>query len=172
MKTKLIILLLLLIAVAVFFGFCQLDKPIDKTVHIDKILVEKSKRKLHLFSGEKIIKSYNISIGRNPIGHKEFEGDKKTPEGNYFINDKNPNSGYYKNLGVSYPNEKDIENAKSIGKSPGGQIKIHGLKNGLGWISRFHLLLDWTAGCIAVTNKDIDEIYDIIEIGIAIEIRE
>jgi murein L,D-transpeptidase YafK len=124
-----------------------------------------------LISNNQIIKSYKISLGLVPKGHKEYEGDKKTPEGLYFINDKNPNSGYHKNLGISYPNEQDIKHAESIGKSPGGLIKIHGIKNGFAWIGRFHLLFDWTLGCIAVTNREIDELYENVEIGTPIEIR-
>jgi len=97
-------------------------------------------------------------LGRNPVGHKEFEGDKKTPEGIYTINDKNPNSGYYKNLGVSYPNAQDIENAKKLGKPAGGDIKIHGIRNYCGIIGKFQRWADWTYGCIAPTNREMEEI--------------
>lgn len=138
---------------------------------VDKIVVEKKKRRLTTYSGNKLIKVYKISLGRNPKGHKQFEGDKKTPEGIYRINDKNPNSKYYKNLGVSYPNKKDILYAKKHNKSPGGQIKIHGLPNGKGWIGRFHLWYDWTAGCIAVTNSEMEELYNSVKIGAVIEIK-
>lgn len=171
MKRKLIFILILTITVIGFFAYSQSDKPLDKSVAIDKIIVEKGKRKLNLYSSDKLIKTYSVSLGRNPKGDKEFEGDKKTPEGRYFINDKNPNSGYYKNLGISYPNNQDIEQAEKLGKKPGGQIKIHGLKNGLGWIGKTHLLMDWTAGCIALTNNEIDELYEVIKVGTPIEIR-
>lgn len=138
---------------------------------IDKIVVEKGKRKLHAYSKGKLMKTYRISIGRNPKGDKEFEGDRKTPEGLYYINDKNPHSGYYKNLGISYPHKDDVDHAKVLGKKPGGLIKIHGLKNGRGWIGRLHLLKDWTFGCIALTNTEIDELYAAVKIGTPIEIR-
>jgi murein L,D-transpeptidase YafK len=172
MKRKHTILILIfgLIGFGLIFCFYPL-KPLDKSVSIDKIVVTKHKRRLDLISNNQIIKSYKISLGRVPKGHKEYEGDKKTPEGLYFINDKNPNSGYYKNLGISYPNQQDIEHAKSIGKSPGGLIKIHGMKNSIGWIGRVHLLFDWTMGCIALTDKEIDELYENIKIGTPIEIK-
>ena len=138
---------------------------------VDKILVLKSKRQLQAFSKGQLIKTYRISLGRNPIGDKEFEGDKRTPEGLYIINDKNLNSDYHKNLGVSYPNQGDIEQAKKIGKQTGGDIKIHGLKNGIGFIGKFQRWFDWTAGCVALTNSDIDELYDYTNIGTPIEIK-
>ncbi len=172
MKIKYIILTLFLglIVIGLIFYFKPFE-PIDRSVSIDKIVVTKHTRKLDLISNNRIIKSYKISLGRVPKGHKEYEGDKKTPEGLYIINDKNPNSGYYKNLGISYPNEFDKKHADSIGKSPGGLIKIHGIKNGFGWIGRFHLLFDWTLGCIAMTDKEIDELYENVKIGTPIEIK-
>lgn len=172
MKIKLIILTLIfgLIGFGLIFYFKPF-KPLDKSVSIDKVIVIKHKRRLDLISNNQIIKSYKISLGRVPKGHKEYEGDKKTPEGLYVINDKNPNSGYHKNLGISYPNERDKKYADSIGKSPDGLIKIHGIKNGFGWIGRFHLLFDWTLGCIALTDKEIHELFENVEIGTPIEIK-
>ena len=102
---------------------------------------------------------------------KEFEGDKKTPEGLYINNDKNPNSGYHKNLGISYPKKDNIENAKRLGKPTGGDVKIHGLRNKTGFISKFHRWSDWTLGCIAVTDEEIDELYNAVKIGTKIEIK-
>jgi murein L,D-transpeptidase YafK len=146
-------------------------KAIDPSVKIDKILVEKSKRKLHLISAGEVIKSYRVALGKSPVGHKEYEGDNRTPEGVYTINDKNPNSSYYLNLGISYPNETDRAHAAGLGKSPGGDIKIHGIKNGMWYIGRLHRLKDWTAGCIAVTNAEMEEIYRHVPIGTPIEIK-
>ncbi len=139
---------------------------------IDKILVEKGKRELHAMSNGEIIKTYTISLGFNPTGHKEFEGDGKTPEGIYTINNKNPNSGYHLNLGVSYPNDADRKHAEELGKPPGGDIKIHGLHNKMGLIGRLHRFTDWTHGCIALTNFEVKELFDYVPIGTVIEIRE
>ena len=174
MKRKLLIILTLILTIfivgLIFFNFSD-NVPLDKSISIDKILVEKSKRQLHVYSKGELIKTYKISLGREPIGKKQFEGDKKTPEGLYYINGKNSASGYYKNLGVSYPNAEDIKYAEKMKKSPGGLIKIHGLRNGLGWIGKNHLFFDWTMGCIALTNEDVEELYNCIEIGTPIEIK-
>lgn len=146
------------------------EKRLPEGVHIDKLVVYKSKRQLLAYSGGEMIKTYTISLGGEPVGHKQFEGDKKTPEGIYYINDKNPNSGYHKNLGISYPNKKDVAYAKQHQKSPGGDIKIHGLRNRTGIIGKFHRWKDWTLGCIALTNQEIDELYAAVPIGTVIEI--
>ena len=138
---------------------------------IDKLVVYKSRRKMLAYSNGELLKTYTVSLGKNPIGHKQFEGDCKTPEGIYSINDRNANSAYYKNLGVSYPNETDKEYAQKHGKSPGGLIKIHGLRNDRGYIGKFHRFKDWTAGCIAVTDKEMDELYNSVQIGTQIVIK-
>ena len=122
------------------------------------------------YSGENLLKTYTISLGKSPVGHKQFEGDNKTPEGVYTINDRNANSAYHKNLGVSYPNEADRKFAEKYGKSPGGLIKIHGLRNDRGYIGKFHRWKDWTAGCIAVTDKEIDELYKAVKHNAVIDI--
>jgi murein L,D-transpeptidase YafK len=158
-----------LLAIAIYYFYPESKLPKGKI--IDSIVVFKSKRKMMVYFEGKLLKTYTISLGRNPIGHKEFEGDFKTPEGIYEINDRNPNSSYHKNLGISYPNEEDIEKAKSLGKSAGGDIKIHGVRNGKGYVSKFQRWRDWTAGCIAVTDDEIDELYDAVKIGAVIEIR-
>lgn len=147
------------------------EKKLPTHSEIDYIIVQKSKRQLLAYSNQKLIKTYQISLGESPVGHKEFEGDEKTPEGIYTINAKNPNSGYHKNLGVSYPNKEDIIKAKTMGKLPGGDIKIHGLRNKLGIIGKFHRLFDWTNGCIALTNNEVDELYSAVKIGTRIEIK-
>jgi murein L,D-transpeptidase YafK len=146
-------------------------RPLNSSVIVERILVEKSKRRLHVISNGTIVKTYKISLGRNPLGDKQFEGDRKTPEGLYYINDKNPHSQYHKNMGISYPNRQDREEARILGKKPGGQIKIHGLKNGRGWIGKLHLLKDWTFGCIALSNSEMDELYAAVKVGTPIEIK-
>lgn len=141
--------------------------PIPENIVIDKIIVDKSERKLDVYSGDSFIKSFTIALGDQTVGAKEKEGDEKTPEGNYIINSKAGlgSSGFYKNLGISYPSKKDIINAKKHGYSTGGDIKIHGLKNGLGFIGRFQSWRDWTNGCIAVTNEEMDDLFKHVKIG-------
>ncbi len=159
----------LLLTMTGYYFFPEPKLPDDTKV--DKMVVMKSKRQLQAYSNGQLIKTYTISLGRNPTGNKEFEGDKRTPEGLYSINGKNPNSGYYKNLGISYPNNDDIERTKKTGKSTGGDIKIHGLKNGMGFIGKFQRWFDWTAGCLALTDNDLDELYNHTAIGTPIEIK-
>lgn len=153
-----------------YYYFVPEDK-LSANVKIDKLVVLKSKRIMHAYQGKEIIKTFTISLGRNPIGHKQFEGDKRTPEGIYKIDSKNPDSGYHKNLGISYPDQDDIAFAKKNNQDPGGAVKIHGLKNGQGWIGKFHRFRDWTAGCIALTDEEVDELYDHVNVGAVIEIR-
>ncbi|MWV61971.1 L,D-transpeptidase family protein [Helicobacter saguini] len=127
---------------------------------INKIIVHKGKRELSVYQNDTLLKTYKIALGRNPVGHKQFEGDKKTPEGEYFIDSKNPNSKFYMNLGISYPNAKDRAYAASQGKSAGGDIKIHGLPNGFNGLRElFASYGDWTDGCIALFDADMYELY-------------
>ena len=133
---------------------------------VTEIVVKKSKRKLYLFNGDQIIRSYKIDLGFAPDGHKNFEGDGKTPEGSYKIDRKNANSKYYLSVGISYPNRKDRQFAEVKGKLPGGDIFIHGTDKPFRWFQR-----DWTAGCIALSNKEISEIYNLVKIGTPIFIE-
>lgn len=130
---------------------------------VTQILVEKSKRKMTLLSGDKALKTYDIGLGTEPGGHKQFEGDGKTPEGLYYIDRRNPNSRYHLSLGVSYPNKNDSDFAKSQSRSPGGDIFIHG------WGPEGRALApglkDWTVGCIAVTDREVEEVYSMINDG-------
>lgn len=146
------------------------EMPLPEDAVIDRLVVHKSKRTMSAYSQGKLLKTYPISLGKQPVGHKQFEGDGKTPEGKYRINERNPNSGYHKNLGVSYPNEADKAYAAAQGKSPGGLIKIHGMKNGWGFIGKKHLQKDWTDGCIAVTDEEVDELYRSVKHNAEIEI--
>ena len=134
---------------------------------ITQIVVFKESRKLYLFSGDKAVKSYNIDLGFAPIGDKKIEGDGKTPEGRYYIDRKNPKSAYHLSLGISYPNKKDKSEAKKLGKPPGKDIFIHGR---VGFFGR-RPKKDWTWGCISVSNSDITEIYQLVDIGTVIDIN-
>lgn len=146
-------------------------QPLPENTSITRLIVMKSERQMWAYNQDKLVKIYPISLGKSPIGHKQFEGDKKTPEGIYRINERNPNSAYHKNLGISYPNAEDKAYAKSQGKSPGGLIKIHGLPNKFVNIGRQHLRQDWTDGCIAVTNEEIDELFNAVVHNAEIDIR-
>ena len=142
-----------------------------RTEPADKVLVEKKERRLMLFSKGEVIKSYKIALGGNPVGPKVMQGDNKTPEGIYTIDSRNSNSEYHLSLHISYPNEKDKMRAKELGVSPGGDIMIHGIKNGLAWVGASHAKFDWTKGCIAVTDQEMQEIYRLVPNGTVIEIR-
>jgi murein L,D-transpeptidase YafK len=148
MKTWITFAFALLFIAVVGYYFAREEKLLSDKI-IDKLVVIKSKRIMEVYSEGQIIKTYKISLGKNLVGDKEFEGDKRTPEGNYTINGKNPDSGYHKNLGISYPAQHDIQEAKKKRLQPGGEIKIHGMKNRYGFIGKFHRMVDWTAGCIA-----------------------
>lgn len=141
---------------------------------VTAIVIHKGARKMYLMHNDKVLRSYDVGLGFAPEGHKEIEGDGKTPEGRYLIDRKNPNSKFHLSLGISYPNDADRDYAQSIGKSPGGDIFIHGnqdLKHRLkrDWRNAFDT--DWTAGCIAVTDAEMSEIYSMVRIGTPIFIQ-
>lgn len=144
---------------------------VQATAKVDRIVIEKKNRTLTLMAGAKILKTYNVALGGQPIGAKDRQGDHKTPEGIYSVDAKNPNSQFYKALHISYPNQADRASARKLGVSPGGDVEIHGLGAKWGWIGAKHRLTDWTDGCIAVTNEEIDEIYPQIQVGTPVEIR-
>ena len=126
---------------------------------------------MSLLEGNRVLKTYKVALGGNPKGAKDRQGDHKTPEGVYFVDAKKTNSQFYKALHLSYPNARDRERAKRLGVNPGGDIEVHGLGPKWGWIGARHRATDWTDGCIAVTNEEIDEIYPLIKISTPIEIR-
>ena len=142
-----------------------------RTESADKVLIEKKERRLTLLSKGEVIKTYKIALGGNPVGPKERQGDNKTPEGSYIIDSRNRDSGYHLSLHISYPNEKDKMRAKELGVSPGGDIMIHGIKNGLSWVGAFHAEVDWTKGCIAVTDEEMEEIDKLVPNDTIVEIR-
>jgi murein L,D-transpeptidase YafK len=137
----------------------------------DMVLVTKSESKLYLKKDGKIIKEFHVAFGANPKGHKQQEGDERTPEGKYILDYKKEDSSFYKAIHISYPNESDKKRAKELGVNPGGLIMIHGQKNGLGWLSWITQLFDWTDGCIAVSNNAMDEIWESVKVGTPIEIK-
>jgi len=150
----------------ILFGHCALAQQ-----KADLVIVDKSKSKLYLEYAGKVIKSYHIALGPHPKGHKQREGDGRTPEGRYILDLKNAESAYYKSIHISYPNEFDISSALERGVAPGGAIMIHGQKNGFGKLARLTQRTNWTKGCIAVTDQEMDEIWAAVDSGTPIEIR-
>ena len=140
-------------------------------IKADKVVVIKSKRLLMLIKEGEILKAYRVSLGKQPNGHKAKVGDKRTPEGTYILDSRNLDSKFHRAIHISYPNELDILNAQKRGVSPGGDIMIHGLSEKLKDMGKFHITSDWTEGCIAVTNSEIEEIWQLVPDGTPIEIK-
>jgi len=142
----------------------------DETPEVSEVLVRKEERRLYLLSGDQVVRSYRIGLGDNPSGHKLYQGDKRTPEGKYVLDWRNSNSDFYKSIHISYPNAEDREQASAWGLDPGGSIMIHGLPNEAGDMAFAFLGLDWTDGCIAVSNEEMDEIWQLVADGTPIRI--
>lgn len=138
---------------------------------VDKILIIKSKRTMLLLKENEIVRAYRVALGKNPKGHKLMEGDKRTPEGLYFVDAKNQKSNFHLSLKISYPNERDLEQAMRLGVKPGGMIMIHGVAKGMEKLGLKHRQMDWTDGCVAVTNREIEEIWSLVEEGTPVEIQ-
>lgn len=138
---------------------------------IDSILILKHDHLLELISGGNVVKTYKVALGRGGLAAKKHEGDSLTPEGHYVIDARNASSRFRRALHISYPNGNDRKRAAALGVPPGGAIMIHGLPNGLGWIGALQQHYDWTRGCIAVTDSEIDEIWNLVPVGTPVEIR-
>jgi len=143
----------------------------NASVGIDRVVLYKHERKLVLLSQEKELRSYKVALGSEPIGPKTRQGDHRTPEGLYTLDSRNPNSHFYKAFHISYPSSKDVAVAKKSGVSAGGDIMLHGLPKAYAWVGKAHVLHDWTDGCIAVTNEEMDEIWKLVRVGTPIEIK-
>lgn len=157
---RLIILCLLSLSlVAGCSRFSTYDGP-----EVTRIEVHKGTRQMYLLNGDDVLESYEFELGFAPVGDKSVEGDGRTPEGRYFIDRRNPNSAYYLSIGISYPNAEDIAAALELGESPGGDIFIHGTNR------PFRRVDDWTAGCIAVSNREMRQIYAMVQDGTVIDI--
>jgi murein L,D-transpeptidase YafK len=141
------------------------------TERADRIVIEKSARTLTLMHDAKVLRNYKVGLSREPVGAKQREGDHRVPEGEYVVDSKNPHSRFHLALHISYPNAADREKARKLGVRPGGNIEIHGLDSKYSWVGRLQNQLDWTDGCIAVTNTEIDEIWQMVPIGTPVEIR-
>ena len=139
--------------------------------YADKVVINKSEAKLYLEKEGKTFKEFHVVFGENPEGHKQKEGDERTPEGNYILDYKKSDSSFYKAIHISYPNNHDIEKAKNESVNPGGLIMIHGQKNGFVWLSFISQWFNWTNGCIAVSNSDMDQIWEAVNVNTPIEIQ-
>ncbi len=169
------IIVILLILTLVAWDFFKPSRHIPQLVapaaRADLVVVEKSARRLSLLRDGKLLRTYNVVLGSDPTGHKQREGDGRTPEGFYKIDFKNQKSRFHLSMRVSYPNAADRQHARQQGVSPGGDIMIHGLPNGLGWLGRLHRARDWTDGCVAATDAEIEEMWALIDVGTAVHIK-
>lgn len=159
------------ITASAFLAGCTARGPKFQTYdgpEVTGIVVNKGKRRMYLVNNGRVLKKYKINLGFAPVGDKKIEGDGKTPEGLYTIDRRNPESRFHLSLGISYPNASDIAEARALGKSPGGEIFIHGQKNPF---SKKRSTENWTWGCIAVTNAEIEEIYAMVKNGTPIMIN-
>jgi len=145
--------LFLVLAAAAGLSGCSKFKTYDGP-EVTQVYIDKSDRRMYLLHHQEVLKAYDVGLGFAPEGDKKIEGDGRTPEGMYFIDRRNPNSEFHLSIGISYPNANDIAEAIEMGQSPGGDIFIHGrpwkYRNGKN---------DWTAGCIAVTNREMEDVY-------------
>lgn len=157
-----VLLLSLVVLSACSSKFITYDGP-----EVTRVLVLKEQRRMYLLNGQKVLKAYDFDLGFAPDGDKRVEGDGRTPEGRYFIDRRNPNSSFYLSLGINYPNARDVAEARALGQSPGGDIFFHGRPN---LNPRKRRGPDWTAGCIAVTNKEMREMYAMVRNGTVVDI--
>ncbi|MFZ5907580.1 MAG: L,D-transpeptidase family protein [Nitrospirota bacterium] len=160
-------------SVVLFFvlSACLADQVSASLLQADQVVVLKSKRLLFLLSRGEILRAYRVALGRQPVGRKTSAGDKKTPEGIYILDSRKSDSKFHKAIHISYPNDSDVSYAERNGASPGSDIMIHGLPDNLQHIGPLHRYTDWTDGCIAVTNPEIEEIWKLVPDGIPIDIR-
>jgi len=140
-------------------------------IGVDRIVVYKHQRRLVLLSDGKELRSYKVALGGEPIMQKKRQGDHRTPEGSYVLDSRNANSHYYKAFHISYPNPRDLAAARKLGVSPGGDIMLHGLPKEYAFVGKAHTLHDWTDGCIAVSNEEMDEIWKLVHVGTPIDIK-
>jgi murein L,D-transpeptidase YafK len=156
---------------AAFVAPLRADSSLPKDAHVSRVVILKSVRELRLMDGEKVLKTYKVALGPHPVGPKQKQGDGRTPEGVYTISGRNVNSAYHRSLRVSYPSAEDLARAKKAGVDPGGDIFIHGLPKAYAWVGAGHRMHDWTLGCIAVTNDEIEEIWRAVANGTTVEIK-
>jgi murein L,D-transpeptidase YafK len=157
-----------LLAVPIIGGQIQAANALEKA---DRIEVHKKEHTMNLLRDGKVLESYKVALSTVPVGPKEREGDHKVPEGLYIIDRKNAQSKFHLALHINYPNAADRERARRLGVKPGGDIEIHGLGTKFAWLGALHRQMDWTDGCIAVTNSEIEKIWPLVDVGTVVEIR-
>lgn len=162
--------LLMFAAASFLILLCAVQAPASNAPEVDRVIVSKSDRQLYLMQGRKVLRSYPVSLGKNPVGHKSRIGDQRTPEGRYTLDWRNPQSRFHLALHISYPNIRDRESAAHKGVTPGGDIMIHGLPPKYADGEQVLLDLDWTDGCIAVSNQAIEEIWQLVADNTVIDI--
>ncbi|MGD0736495.1 MAG: L,D-transpeptidase family protein [Terracidiphilus sp.] len=158
--------------ILVFFGIiltASAQQPAARMA--DSVLILKKDHVMDLLADGKVIRTYKVALGQGGLARKERQGDGRTPEGHYVIDSRNPASEYHLALHVSYPNAEDRKRSAKLGVAPGGDIMIHGLPNGKGWVGAGHRMYDWTLGCVAVTNDEIEEVWKLVPVGTPVEIR-
>lgn len=172
MKRSGLIAASVLLALAGTIGWSQhFPAPLPEGTLADRVVVKKSDHTLQLYRGAELIRFYQVSLGPEPHGPKQREGDGRTPEGAYTLDYRKADSSFHRALHISYPLPKDSAVAKTQGVSPGGLIMVHGIKNGLGFLGHLHTFIDWTDGCVAVTDREIEEIWRVVPDGTPILIE-
>jgi len=165
------------LAVALAVGFlCSLcaqtsTSAAPAVAKADSILILKKDHLLELMAGGRVIRTYHVALGQGGLAPKQREGDGRTPEGHYTIDARSAESHYHKAFHISYPNSEDKRRAAKLGVSPGGAVMIHGLPNGKGYLGSMHRMYDWTLGCVALTDEEIDELWNLVPVGTPVEIR-
>lgn len=148
-----------------FLFFFLMVTPVITVSAVDLVTVNKAERRMYLLEQGQIVREFQIALGRNPVGHKQQEGDRRTPEGRYRLDYVKEDSAYYRSMHISYPSDEDRARAKARGVDPGGFIMVHGQRNGFGWSGWLTQRFNWTDGCIALTNREMDEFLALVPVG-------
>jgi murein L,D-transpeptidase YafK len=146
-------------------------RELPPAARADRIVVEKQAHTLTLYRGASPLKTYSVALGRGGLGPKTEAGDNKVPEGTYRITGRNSQSEFHRSLRVGYPTPEQKRVDARAGVAPGGDIMVHGIRNGLGWLGPLHRAVDWTRGCVALTDGEMDEVWRAVPDGTPIEIK-
>ena len=168
-KIGLVTLVLMVVSLAAWSAWPR--PALSPDAKADLVVVQKSARRLELYRRGVLLKSYAVSLGRHPTGPMQQQGDGRTPEGEYRLDYRKADSSFHRALHISYPGPADIAVARALRVDPGGLVMVHGMKNGLGWIGRVHRAVDWTDGCVAVTNREMDELWRAVPDGTKIVLK-